>query len=312
MILEDLFCSIPPLTGRVQSDAIITTEGTIVYTNESGRQVSMRIGRYLKKVMPSDWADKEIEELTYKIKVFSNPDKYEIEIVPNVGEYYESIECSEWCSDSRSCMSRKPAEWFEIYEDLGCKLLLVREKNEDRTIIGRALFWDNNLIMEDSGRESVTMVDRIFKAREDVLYFIQGWAVRNNYAYKCGGGIMYKGNYIEVYTEEKCYIEDYEYFPYIDTLCYYESGKFYSKSSRNSIKFETSNGTSPLDGLVWCEYGEEYIDNDDAVYIEYGEYMDCYINVEHATLIEFGVGEGCYAFEEDVIWSDANEGYCLK
>ena len=58
------------------------------------------------------------------------------------------------------------------------------------------------------------------------------------------------------------------------------------------------------------EIAEEYIDEDDAVYVEYGSF-EGYTHRDRCVYIDFGCGRGNYALEEDCIYSNANEGWCL-
>jgi hypothetical protein len=107
-----------------------------------------------------------------------------------------------------------------------------------------------------------------------------------------------------VYDEGTVYkvVINYEpdYWPYMDTLGYYEEGSLVLSNRAPEV---------PEYWLLNCTGGGyRHEENQDYVYCVYSEE---YIHIDDAVCIDFGSYEGSYAGSSFVFYSEINNGYCL-
>ena len=112
-------------------------------------------------------------------------------------------------------------------------------------------------------------------------------------------------------VELKYPVSDYDKVPYLDTFRYTEGNNKINNTEGCYSLDETDGTNSTCEGRTWDEIAEEYIDEDDAVYVGYGSF-EGNTHRDRCVYIDFGVGSGNYALEEDCIYSNANEGWCLE
>lgn len=123
-----------------------------------------------------------------------------------------------------SCMRNMNKDRFQIYNDIGCKILYLTENNH---LIGRALLHDRVY----QGDRSFKFMDRVYFDCERTKAIFYSWAKENDYVRKfnqsmgCDDYMRPDGN---KFTDKTLCIDvddnlrdRYEEVPYIDTFAYY-------------------------------------------------------------------------------------------
>lgn len=126
-----------------------------------------------------------------------------------------------------SCMRYERCEdYLEIYtkNPEQANLIILKSRTNDEKIVARAILWT-----DDKDRK---FMDRIYvQNHADISLFIE-YAIQNNFHYKLnqtygtGDPIMFNGKELTM-EESILYVklehdEDYDYYPYMDTLKYYK------------------------------------------------------------------------------------------
>ena len=143
-----------------------------------------------------------------------------------------------------SCM--KYATYLQMYEENPEKVKLLIYKNEDGDKIkGRALLWNLDY---PKGKK---LLDSIYTTDNYLVELFLSYAKNKKYLYKSHQGMgsdiidSETGEKVEkviVYVDDK----DYNYYPYLDTLIYYNNGKLsnYDDSGDSIILNDISGGYS--------------------------------------------------------------------
>lgn len=199
--------------------------------NNNKRQKA-KIGKVIK-ILLKDINPSDNEKFVNKIK-----SEYK-EFKENINERFKIVDGEDlvyWYNEENykeikgtlgnSCM--RNAEYLDMYEKNPetVKLLILKSKEEKDKIIGRALLWYIDTILIDK-----IFMDRIYTINdEDVELFIN-YAKRNKFIYKTKQGFE-AGKLIDSSTNEeiksiKVKLEniDFNEYPYLDTLYYYNSEK---------------------------------------------------------------------------------------
>lgn len=314
LIKDAVLDRIPSVYYSNDIDAFAYTDGKFAYYTENGHKKQSRLGRFIRKALDRDVTDKMVEVLMYKIKTYLETD-ITLEVREDIGYIYNSVNTSTWASDSRSCMAGKPAYWFRVYENLGCKILVAKDK--DGYIIGRALIWEVEAYHDDlnGGMKVVKMLDRIYKKEEAVRHLMLNYARENGMAWVVDGDVFLEQNGevlegVSVESTSSFDLCDYEAYPYIDTLRYYDDYCQTLSNSGQGIEFDQTDGTVEGGDFEICISSGNRYHRDEMVYVEAGNH-EGYAHMDYAVYIEFGADAGCYALEEDAYYSYANGGYCL-
>lgn len=166
-----------------------------------------------------------------------------------------------------SCMRYDScAKYLDIYVDnpKEVNLVILKSKTNEEKIIGRALLW-----YTDDGRK---FMDRIYVNNyADVSLFIEyaiqsGFHYKKNQTYEEGEPLMFNGEQLTLRDSEIIVTltngGDYDYYPYIDTLKYYNpDDDTLSNDSSIDYKYEltdTDGGNGRCEecggrGVVSCE-----------------------------------------------------------
>jgi len=295
-------------------DAFAYTDGQFAYYTENGHKKQSRLGRFIRKALNSAVTDKTVEDLVYKIKTYLETN-ITLEVREDIGDIYSSVDTSTWASDSWSCMSGKPAYWFNLYRGLDCKILVAKDK--DGYIIGRSLIWEVEAYHDDldGGAKVIKMLDRIYKKEEAVRHLMINYARENGMAWVVDGEVFMEqdGEVLECVSVESTAsfdLSDYEAYPYIDTLRYYDEDCQTLSNSGQGIVFDQTDGTVDGGDFEICIYSGNRYHRDEMVYVEAGNH-EGYAHEDYVVYIDFGIDAGRYALEEDAYFSDANGGWCL-
>lgn len=235
--------------------------------------------RALLKTADVDVSDKEIEEFvnSFKAALDRLNDKFSLfEIVSgeNIAKnyYYKNYQENKGTLGS-SCMARVPESYLSIYVENPdvCNLIIFKSQDDESKIMGRALLWTLN--------DGKKFLDRIYTINEsDVQLFKDfakenGWYVkRHNNSSDSDYAISPDGSEVRLQLLVTVRKGEYDNYPYLDTLKYYNpyKGILSVEKDSSSYTLESTDGYASNS----CEYcgGEGTVECPDCY--GYGEY-DC-------------------------------------
>lgn len=168
-----------------------------------------------------------------------------------------------------SCMRHSYCQkYFDIYtenEDV-CSLLVLKESDK---VKGRALLW----VLENGE----FYMDRIYTANDSDKHLFEEWADQHNYRKYSND---HKSKSVEV--EES----NYDYYPYMDTFFSFDTSNGTLRSDEmggsDCIKLQDTHGG--YHAGVWSDYAGENIDEDYAVWIES---IDDYVHQDDAVYLNY-------------------------
>jgi hypothetical protein len=200
-----------------------------------------------------------------------------------------------------SCMNGD-SSYMDIYKY--CKdLKIIVVKNNEGLLCGRSLLWsiDGNLY-----------ADR-FYVSDDYIYdlFIE-YCTNNNILYKqdyksynnktkfvdLSGCVVSKK--LTIYTDTV-----FDSYPYIDTFCYGEDGSINNYMGGSTYAYNNTDGTREgdednHDGQMYDDFNDEWIDEDEAIYIQSGErrYTDRCAHIDDCICVN---GDWYYKYDSNLI-----------
>ena len=216
------------------------------------------------KLSPSD-----IEEFVNDAKSYLSDDNYEFKLVSgeDIRKYYDGDNYAPFSRNNtlhNSCMRySKCQKYFDIYvTNPDCEMLLMFDRTSSlEKIVGRALVWNYK------GRKYVDrryyILDMYHTAMKDYIKK-QGWCYKEHNTYDDDFNLdfMVPGENGEYYSDEVSlsfeYNNDFHYYPYADTLKYWDGRKL-----SNNKKLVDYNPK-----VLRCTGGEYDRDDDDDDYIE--------------------------------------------
>ena len=271
---------------------------------KTGRQ-SLSVHKFLTKIFKNNSSVSENQIKVAGDEIIAGVQKYKIEFVEGdeIADYYASIDCSDW--STTSCMSGRAKSFFKIYTDNPevCKLGIV--KNTDGEIVGRFLHWKVT--------DGYWINDRFYYKEPVVEEWFKKHCEKNNLYFRLDMEEFMHGEDrvdLPLEVELKYPVSDYDEVPYLDTFRYTDGNNKINNIDGCYSLDQTDGSNNTVEDRIWDEYAEEYIDEDDAVYVEYGSF-EGNTHRDHCVYIDFGRGSGCYALEDDCMYSNANEGWCL-
>lgn len=271
---------------------------------KTGRQ-SLSVHKFLTKIFKNNSSVSENQIKVAGDEIIAGVQKYKIEFVEGdeIADYYASIDCSDW--STTSCMSGKEKSFFKIYTDNPevCKLGIV--KDTDGEIVGRFLHWKVT--------DGYWINDRFYYKEPVVEEWFKKHCEKNNLYFRLDMEEFMHGEDrvdLPLEVELKYPVSDYDEVPYLDTFRYTDGNNKINNIDGCYSLDQTDGSNNTVEDRIWDEYAEEYIDEDDAVYVEYGSF-EGNTHRDHCVYIDFGRGSGCYALEDDCMYSNANEGWCL-
>lgn len=226
---------------------------------------TLRIGRFINRVFPGEFTDKQIEEFvnTYKAAIESLVAKFEIVDGLAIDHWYNSSNYAEKRGSlGGSCMGSKNG-FFQIYnknEDV-CKLLILKEGDE---LIGRALIWKIQSV-SNSPSQFEYFMDRQYTIEDHNVLKFRKYAEERGWAYKAYNT---HSNYKEVSYNGSIFscnmviqLGDYKYekFPYLDTFKRYNYKTHQLFNDNSNIDFcyildSTEGNYREVGNTVYSEY----------------------------------------------------------
>jgi len=185
-----------------------------------------------------------------------------------------------------SCMNGD-VEYLDIYKY--CKdLRILTLVNGEGLLSGRALVWNVKIDGEDA-----VFLDRFYVAKDHYCeLFIEyandnGWWRKKQYTSQANKTSWIKNGvnrdfFITIHTPT-----EFDYYPYIDTFCYGGDGWLSNDEDKDrEYEYVQTGGEREYRERIECAVCNEYIDEDDAVYIQRGRYNNQYIHRDYAVYCE--------------------------
>ena len=275
----------------------------------------IKIGRFVKKVCVGDYSEKEVEDFVNLLKSnITNNLSEEFLLVSgdDINHYYHhSCYYSISGSLGKSCMKNINGV-FDIYvknPDV-CQLLVLVKSNK---LLGRALIWKINTIFDQKTEKYIEIksplyfMDRIYTNKDsDVNKFLK-YAEDNNYIKKryndsrnTTSFILPNSDGVSALVTVKVKIEDYKYFPYLDTLKIYDS----DNGILINDDYDSKNEYNGFYLLTDTEGNYEVIQND----MVYSKYLDRAIRRSEAV---WSVPLDSYLLFQDSVYVDKSKSSLL-
>lgn len=221
----------------------------LLLIDKNGKERPIKLVKFLKS-LDFEYKDYEIEQFINSFKKVKYDD---LKIVEGDGikKYY----CGHKKERFYSCMANSQ-KFLEIYSKNPNQVkLLIRTDNND-VVLARALLWHL-----DNGKYAL---DRIYGLSDDKTYF---------YSYARDNNIEYSIPENSTVTLENK--GEYEFYPYMDTLEYYNpsTGVLTNNNTEDEeyLILKNTDGSYSKGSLVYSEYLEEFINKDEAIYDSYRE-----------------------------------------
>lgn len=218
----------------------IKNKDFLTYTVETKtgakREQEIKIGRMLTKLLElSDlrFSNSEKEHFNNKFKANLSAESSNFKIYEGhkIYDFYSTIDYDKESGIGqlgKSCMNKKPKNYFDLYTKNPNQVsILILEKNGE--MAGRCLLWNT-----DNGYR---FMDRIYTYLDSDIELFKIYGDENNFWYKEQQNTSYRNrinfNYkFNIKNKEEVKNEaivvsldnyDVEYFPYLDSLCYFNS-----------------------------------------------------------------------------------------
>ena len=194
-----------------------------------------------------------------------------------------------------SCMNGD-SEYLDIY---ACcpHVRILTLINGAGELCGRALVWN----VEVDG-EKTTFMDRIYVARDHYAELFLEYAEKENWwRKKQYTSQAYKNEWMKGGETRNIYATiqtptDFEYYPYIDTFCYGGDGWISNNCDEYEYEYVCTSGEREYRDRIQCARSGDWIDEDDAVYIERGRYNGQHLHRDYTVYCET---DSYYYYEED-------------
>ena len=205
-----------------------------IYT---GNKNAIKIGKFIKKVLPSTTNEK-IEDFVNELKAVQDNLKEKIEMVSGdeIAKWYKSENCYPGGSLGNSCMLNR--DFFDIYTQNPESVNLLIMKSGDK-IVARALVWK---IKETKPQLGFTYyMDRVYSVRDHQVKVMMAFAEKQGWACRTQGGVYERGIIYQgkAYQDVKMSVQikklKYEKYPYMDTFSRYDyvTGLLWNDMDRN-------------------------------------------------------------------------------
>lgn len=225
----------------------------------SGPRQQISIGRMVRKLIP-DIKENDLEFFVniLKSKISSskgNFKNFKIFKGKDIVNCYQQLEYDKENGIGqlgKSCMNNKPSKFFELYESNPNVISLIVLFDDNNNIIGRSILWETE--------NGFSFMDRIYTYKDsDIeLFKLYGdkmgfWYKKDqNTSYMKRDGFSYK---FDINNNGKTKNEDivvklnnynFNYYPYLDSLCYFNSKN--GKLSNTRFKIDADLLLCNMDG----------------------------------------------------------------
>lgn len=276
---------------------IVNDDGTWSRSNRQDGKPARVIRKLFTERALKVLNDKDFEVFNNRYKSKYSIDGYTFRLLSNedIPDVYDMDREEGGASLNSSCMNND-SNYLDIYKY--CNKLQILILIKDDLLAGRALVWSLD--------DNITLMDRVYVSN-DHLYDVfldhakeRGWWRKQDYK-----SYSNKRNFV---TPDGCLVTrtfkvftdtEHDNYPYIDTFTYGGNGYLVNSNSDYVYEYTNTDGTRDGDenaGRVYDEINDEYIDEDSAVYIEYGErrFRDRTTHIDNAVQVD-----GCWYHEDD-------------
>ncbi len=246
-----------------------------------------------KAIDKFEFKDKDFEQFSNSYKSTFNDEEHEFSILPNteINDVYNMDICEGHNSLNGSCMNGD-GHYMDIYKNCNFLQILVL-KNKNGYLCGRALLWNI---------EGITLMDRIYVSHEHLYEAFIEYCEKNKWWRK----LDYKSYDDKTiflvpendYEEDK-YVNktfkintptDFDNYPYIDTFAFGGDGWLSNESGYNKYTYNNTDGTREGDedshyGETYDDIDDEWICEDDCVYIDRGQKVGYYTHIDNCVMI---------------------------
>jgi hypothetical protein len=286
-----------------------------------------KIGRFVRNILTKagiEFTQPEVEDFVSKFKAQvlkkrNILDNFQIVTGEDIRVYYSEDSYFDAYSGTlgSSCMRyNKCQPYFDIYVENASLIIFKADADEDE-IIGRALLWD---AVQNSTGKSIKFMDRIYINNHSHTELFKEFAIKNGFFYKLqqdysevpfmfnDQALSNEDSLITVHLEKGI---EYEKFPFIDTVCYYNVDNDTLTNDSDSIydfELTQTNGRSAYcdyceDGVVQCNDcdgdGHNYCDECDS---------DGYINCARCGGEGTIDGESCSSCDDGTVSCEKCDG----
>jgi hypothetical protein len=220
-------------------DTIYNNEinGTTYMSIYTGNKNAIKIGKFIKKVVPTT-TDVQIEDFVNELKAVQDNLKEKIELVSgdDIAKWYRSENCYSGGSLGNSCMKDK--NFFDIYTQNPETVNLLIMKSGDK-IVARALVWKIKTSNPQLG--FTYYMDRIYTVKDHQEKVMIAFAEKQGWAYRVPGGVYERGviyqgkKHHDVKISVQIKKLKYEKYPYMDTFSRYDyvTGLLWNDMNKN-------------------------------------------------------------------------------
>jgi hypothetical protein len=220
--------------GVYTDKQVVEIDPKIILKGHKSRQ-EIKVSKAIKSLLDLKkykYTGTDIENFVNKFKsaIDAKNDKlsnFEIVKGKDIAKYYKK-EKTIFKKDTtlgKSCMLDKPDSYFKIYtENTTCSMVILKSDDEPDKLIARALLWE---------LESGDMfLDRVYYNNDSDQLLFSEYAVANGFIRRNGNSFStpYKnvikpdGSNEYMYLSVKVEDLNYTYYPFLDTLKYYDAG----------------------------------------------------------------------------------------
>ena len=258
----------------------------------------LRIGRFINKVLPGKYNDKQLEDFSNKLKasLIKKGERFLLVKGDDIGKWYNKNNyLSNEGTLGNSCMKSKPPVYFSIYTKNPevCQMLCLIDEDEegDDKLKGRALVWR---ISKKTKGDFEYFMDRQYSIDEGTTQKMRDYAKEKGWAYKTYnnhssfGSITLDNNSFSCQLMVQLTKSDgtykYSTYPYMDTFRRYDvlDGQLWNDDNRDIeyggqyILEDTDGGYEEISSeeMVYSEWCDREMPRDDAVWSEpLGDYL---------------------------------------
>ena len=285
-----------------------------------GRQ-SGKYGKILRKVLVEQVPkfkinDSELEQLVNHLKACADNGEFQIVSGEDIQYWYDGnvyADDEDTGTLGSSCM-RHHTHYMELYAknpDVCQMVILVK----DNVLYGRALLWEGK------------WMDRIYGSDSTITAF-KAYAKKKGFHSKSGQNSDNYDRWINPETGEEYYQTitisldtDCDYYPYADTFFFIDldEGMISNGEISSGATLRSTDGDIYDDDRVYDEYNDRYIDEGDAVYMDYRGYSThiddaryCEITCQYYLeddMVILSNGDLVYEDAPDIVYCDQDEVY---
>lgn len=232
MYLFNRFSIVNKKNNEITDEKIkqIPKEKYIELWNNELRQV-MNIGTFIKEIFKNKYTDAQYEVFTklYKTQYNNLYEYFNLVSGKDIAHWYDNNKYSYNARGTSynlhgSCMGGVSKNYFDIYTKNPdkVKLLILKDRKDKNKIVGRALVW----YLDEP--ENTIFMDTVYANDENLFQLFIKYAQKNNWLYKnkqsCHvSSVMIDGKEKLIHMSITLNNVEYNRFPYLDTLYYYDS-----------------------------------------------------------------------------------------